>query len=123
MASTRNVGPYESEVYFFNAFNMMKEMVEELYIEGGLKKEESSGQVKKEDDIPPSPPPSRPPSSPSPPPYPSTFPPSSPHRKISSKNPFLKSDVKFYLPMYNGESNLEKLDNWIQKMEVYCCVQ
>ena len=29
------------------------------------------------------------------------------------KTPLLKLDIKFKLPMYNGEVNAEKLDNWI----------
>jgi hypothetical protein len=36
MASPRKIGPYESEDDFFNAFNQMKAMVEELYSERGL---------------------------------------------------------------------------------------
>ena len=32
---------------------------------------------------------------------------------------FLKLDVKFELPMFNGEVNAENLDNWIRKLEVY----
>jgi hypothetical protein len=35
----------------------------------------------------------------------------------------LKFDVKFDLPIYDGELNAEKLDNWIKKIEVYCKVQ
>ena len=124
MASPRKIGPYESEDDFFNAFNQMKAMVEELYSERGLQKGESSGQVKKEGDLPPSPPPSRPPSSPpSTPSSPSTSPPSSSHRKIASKKPLLKLDVRFNFPMYNGDPNLDNIDNWIQKMEVYYRVQ
>jgi hypothetical protein len=34
-------------------------------------------------------------------------------RKSSFKRPLLKLDVKFYLPMFNGDANLGKLDNWI----------
>ena len=30
-----------------------------------------------------------------------------------------KLDVKFEFPMFNGEVNAEKLDNWIRKLEVY----
>jgi hypothetical protein len=37
--------------------------------------------------------------------------------------PLLKLDVKFELPIYDGEVNAEKLYNWIRKMEVYCSVQ
>ena len=32
------------------------------------------------------------------------------------KSPLLKLDVKFELPMFNGEVNVDKLDNWIQKL-------
>jgi len=30
------------------------------------------------------------------------------------KTPLLKLDIKFKLPMYNGEMNAEKFDNWFQ---------
>jgi hypothetical protein len=43
--------------------------------------------------------------------------------KSSFKKPLLKLDVKFALPMFNGYANPEKLDNWIQQVEVYCRVQ
>ena len=33
--------------------------------------------------------------------------------KASFKKPLLKLDVKFSLPMFNGDANIEKLDNWI----------
>jgi hypothetical protein len=50
------------------------------------------------------------------------------HRKKSSKKtdhnlPLLKLDVKFELSTYDGELNVEKLDNWIKQIEVYCRVQ
>ena len=54
---------------------------------------------------------------------------SSPHHhnqripKDASKKPFFKLDVKFDLPMFNGESNPEKLNNWVRKIEVYCRIQ
>ena len=32
--------------------------------------------------------------------------------KTTGKSPFLKLDVKFEMPMFNGEVNGEKLDNW-----------
>lgn len=32
----------------------------------------------------------------------------------ASKKPFFKLDVKFDLPIFNGESNVEKLNNWIR---------
>jgi hypothetical protein len=35
------------------------------------------------------------------------------HGKTPSQIPSLKLDIKFNLPIYNGEVNVEKLDNWI----------
>jgi hypothetical protein len=35
----------------------------------------------------------------------------------------LKLDVKFELPLYDGELNVEKLDNWIRQIELYCRIQ
>jgi hypothetical protein len=35
----------------------------------------------------------------------------------------LKLDVKFELPMYDGQVNVERIDNWVRQMEVYCSVQ
>jgi len=43
--------------------------------------------------------------------------------KETSKSPFLKLDVKFEKHMYNGEVNVEKLDNWIHQLEVYFRIQ
>ena len=37
--------------------------------------------------------------------------------------PQLKLDIKFELPMYNEELNVEKLDNWIHQIEVYFRIQ
>jgi hypothetical protein len=37
--------------------------------------------------------------------------------------PLLKIDVKFELPIYDGEVNAERLENWVRQMEVYCSVQ
>jgi hypothetical protein len=36
--------------------------------------------------------------------------------------PLLKLDLKFELSMYDGEGNVERLDNWVRKMKVYCSV-
>jgi hypothetical protein len=48
-------------------------------------------------------------------------------RKHSHKHkhdmPLLKLDVKFELPMYDGEVNAERLHNWVRQMEVYYSVQ
>ena len=40
------------------------------------------------------------------------------HGKIDFSVPQLKLDIKFELPIYNGELNAEKLDNWIFQIEV-----
>jgi hypothetical protein len=45
------------------------------------------------------------------------------HGKTPSQIPLLKLDIKFELPIYNGEVNAEKLDNWIRQIEVYCRIQ
>jgi hypothetical protein len=45
------------------------------------------------------------------------------HGKNPSQIPSLKLDIKFELPIYNGEVNAEKLDNWIRQIEVYCRIQ
>jgi hypothetical protein len=45
------------------------------------------------------------------------------HGKTPSQIPSLNLDIKFELPMYNGEVNAEKLDNWIRQIEVYCRIQ
>jgi hypothetical protein len=37
--------------------------------------------------------------------------------------PLLKLDVKFELPIYDGEVNAKRLEIWVKKMEVYCSVQ
>ena len=39
------------------------------------------------------------------------------------KTTLLKLDIKFELTMYNGEVNVENLDNWIHQFEVYCNIQ
>jgi hypothetical protein len=46
------------------------------------------------------------------------------HSKKSSLDlPLLKLDIKFDLPIYDGEINAKKLDNWVRKMKVYCRIQ
>jgi hypothetical protein len=39
--------------------------------------------------------------------------------KDSFKKPLLNLDVKFSLPIFNGDYNPENLDNWIRQVEVY----
>jgi hypothetical protein len=128
MASEEGLSQDEKE--FQKTFLAMSEMVKVLY-ENYLERkrpvlgESSKGKSEEEEDhpqIPPSPP-SSPPSSPSS---------SSSSSKSNGKKhvykhknemPLLKLDVKFELPIYDGEVNAEKLDNWIRQMEVYCSVQ
>ena len=40
--------------------------------------------------------------------------------KDKSDSPYLKLDIKFDFPTYNGELKVENLDDWIRKIEVYC---
>ena len=47
---------------------------------------------------------------------------SSPSKKKKKKSSLIKLDVEFDLPIYDGELNTEKLDNWIRQIEVYCKV-
>ena len=44
-------------------------------------------------------------------------PPNSPKHK--KKTSLIKLDVKFDLPIYDGELNAENLDNWIRQIDVY----
>jgi hypothetical protein len=128
MASEEGISQDEKE--FRKTFLAMSEMVKVLYEDYLERKrpvlgESSKGKSEEEEDhpqIPPSPP-SSPPSSPSS---------SSSSSKSNGKKhvykhknemPLLKLDVKFELPIYDGEVNAEKLDNWIRQMEVYCSVQ
>eukprot|EP00253_Pinus_taeda_P027976 PITA_27976 len=46
-------------------------------------------------------------------------PPDRPKKKAS----LIKLNVKFDLHIYDGELNVEKLDNWIRQIDVYCRVQ
>jgi hypothetical protein len=129
MASEEGIPQEEKE--FRKTFFAMSEMVQVLY-EDYLERKRpvlgnsSKGKSEEEEEqpqIPPSPP-STPPSSPSSSASSSS---KSSKKKNVHKNknemPLLKLDVKFELPMYDGEVNAEKLDNWIRQMEVYCSVQ
>jgi hypothetical protein len=67
---------------------------------------------------------------PSPPPSSSSSSSSSSSKHLPERNgktplqiPSLKLDIKFELPVYNGEVNAEKLDNWIRQIEVYSRIQ
>jgi hypothetical protein len=49
--------------------------------------------------------------------------PSKENGKTIAHTPLLKVDIKFELPMYNGEVNAERLDNWVRQIEVYCRIK
>ena len=42
---------------------------------------------------------------------------------IDLNTPLLKFDIKYNLPMFNGENDAKKLDDWVRKIEVYCRIQ
>ena len=46
-----------------------------------------------------------------------------PTSKGFGKKPLLKIDIKFELPIYNGEVNAKKLENWVRQLEVYFKIQ
>jgi hypothetical protein len=106
---------------FRKTFLAMSNMVKVLYEDYLERKrpvlgDSSKGKSEEEEDhpqIPPSPQ-STPPSSPSS----SSSSSKSSGKKNVHKNkheiPLLKLDVKFELPIYDGEVNVEKLDNWIR---------
>ena len=41
------------------------------------------------------------------------------HETKKKKPSLIKLDVKFDLPVYDGELNAEKLDNWTRQIDVY----
>ena len=118
MSKTREDGgtPSISEKDFFEAFMTMKSMVKELYSEirerengaSSVKTEEGEGAGGGGDPLDSSNPPDCP------------FSPNNSFDDHKEKNtnyfrkPLLKLDVKFDLPMFNGESNADKLNSWIR---------
>jgi hypothetical protein len=123
-------GMSHNEIELQKTLFTMSEIVKVLYkdylehkrhFQGEYSKQEKS----EEGEDPPKPLPS-PPSSPSASSSSSTSSKST-TRKHSHKHkhdiPLLKLDVKFEFTMYDGEVNVERLDNWVRKMEVYFSVQ
>jgi hypothetical protein len=115
MASKEGFSQDEKE--FRKTFLAISEMVKVFYEDYLERKrpvlgEPSKGKSEEEEDhpqIPPSPP-SSPPSSSS-----SSKSNGKKHvYKHKNEMPLLKLDVKFELPIYDGEVNAEKLDNWIR---------
>lgn len=110
--------PLESDSRFMDNFMTLKSMVEEMYrddkkhrdedsssskqdkgVEESLLHGHSKGKGKEERFLTPS---------------------NSPKNK--KKTSLIKLDVKFDLPIYDGELNVEKLDNWIRQIDDYCRV-
>jgi hypothetical protein len=124
MASEEGISQNERD--FQTTFFAMLEMVKVLYDDYLERKRPFQGEYSKQDKSEEGEdPPKTPPSSP----YSSSSSTSSTYtaRKHSHKHkpdmPLLKLDVKFVLPMYDGEVNAKKIDNWVRQMEVYFNVQ
>jgi hypothetical protein len=112
----------QNEIEFQKTLFTMSEMVNILYEDYLEQKRPFQGEYSKQDkseeaEDPPKPPPS-------PPSFPSSSSSSSTSatsttRKHSHKHkhdmPLLKIDVKFELPMYDGEVNNESIDNWADR--------
>ena len=123
-------GMSQNEIELQKTLFAMSEIVRVLYEDYLERKRPFQGEYSKQDkseegEDPPKPPPS-PPSSPSTSSSSSTSSKST-ARKHSNKHKhdmsLLKLDVKFELPLYDGEVNAERLDNWVRQMEVYYSVQ
>ena len=39
------------------------------------------------------------------------------------KTPLSNLDIKYNLPMFNGENDVDKFNDWVRKIEVYCRIQ
>jgi len=111
-----------SDEQFQQEFFSMQQMLGELYKDKKARDATYSSKTSKKDkgkcktDKPPSPPSSSSSSSSS----------SNVESEIEEKpmkTSLLKLDIKFELPIYDGEMNPKKLDNWIKKLELYCCIQ
>jgi hypothetical protein len=114
-------GLYLDEKGFQKTFLAMSEMVKVLYEDYLERKrpvlgKSSKGKSEEEEDhpqIPPSPP-SSPPSSPSSSSSCSKSNATKHVHKHKNEMPLLKLDVKFELPIYHGEVNAERFDNWVR---------
>ena len=111
--------PLESDSQFMDSFMTMRAMVEEMYgefkkcrsenystskqdkgTEESIRDDHSEGKRKGKE-------------------APLSTPPDSPEN-TKKKEYLIKLDIKFDLPIYDGELNAEKLDNWIRQVDVYC---
>jgi hypothetical protein len=95
---------------------MMKVLYEDYLEQKQSNLGESSRGKSEEGEDPPSPP-SSPPSSPSSPSSSSSSSKSNAKKHVhkhKNEMPLLKLDVKFELPIYDGEVNAERIDNWVR---------
>jgi hypothetical protein len=124
MASEEGLSQDEKE--FRKTFFAMSKMMKVLYDDYLERKRpvlgESSKGKSEEGENPPQIPPSPP----------STPPSSSSNSKNTAKKhvhkhknemPLSKLGVKFEFPIYDGEVNEKRLENWVRQMDVYCSVQ
>jgi hypothetical protein len=128
MASEEGLSQDEKE--FRKDLFSMSEMMKILYEDYLERKKPVLGEYSKGKSEEGEDPPQIPPSPPSSPPSSSSS--SSSSSKSNAKKhvhkhkneiPLLKLDVKFELPIYDGEFNAERLKNWVRQMEVYSSVQ
>ena len=114
--------PVISETEFLEDFMSMKAMMKILLDERAERKKKEEGSSSKEAEVKKEEKGKGVGGDGDPPETHQTF--SSSHICHSSPNmPYFKLDVKFELPIYNGDLDAEKLDNWIKQLEVYCRVQ
>ena len=122
MASEEGLSNEEKE--FRNTFFAMSDMMKALYEDYLERKRPVLGESSKVKSEEGEDPPQSPTSSPSTSSSSLSSSSKSTARKHSHKHknemPLLKLDVKFELPMYDGEVNVERLDNWVRQMEIYC---
>lgn len=126
------------EKYFHKYFLEMKSMVEVLFQERKKWKKRKEGKARKKEEAesslkedkgkgvggggnPPEPPSLSSSSSSSSSSSTSSF--DFSKKKQPVQTHLLKLDVKFELPIYNGELDVEKLDNCLKQIKVYCRVQ
>ena len=115
-------GISHNEIEFQKTFLAMSKMMKVLYEDYLQRKRSILGEPSKAKSEEGEDPPKTPPSPPS---YPSTSSSSSSSKSTTRKHshkhkndmPLLKLDVNFELPMYDGEVNAERLDNWVRQME------
>ena len=116
--------PVISETEFLEAFMSMEAMMEILLDERAERKKKEEGSSSRDAEVKPKEKGKGVGGDGDPPYANQTF--SSSHtshsNNASHNMPYFKLDVKFELPIYNGDVDAEKLDNWIKQLEVYCRV-